>query len=116
MSDASYVSDSKGISYPNDFAGCVYHYAGLCGCGSDGPAQLLVQVLRFCALDHESQRAHPFGKEGCYYSTEHELAAKVLDKAGLVDHGTGIGWPWLTDWGRELLAALERVEPDESAP
>jgi hypothetical protein len=112
MKEPDYVPDSKGISYPNDFGGCVYHYTGLCACGTDGPAELLVEVMKFCALEPDQKRAHPFGNEGCYSSTERELAAKVLDKAGLVDHGTGIGWPWITEWGKEFLAALEKVETE----
>jgi hypothetical protein len=74
----------------------------LCGCGSDAVPNLLLEVLRWCALEHEEK-----GRQGTYRSTEWELAAKVLDSADLVEHGSGIGWPWITPKGKEVLAIID---------
>lgn len=83
---------------------------GLCGCGSPEVAELLYEVLSWCAIDHkdDGRNIPPFNKNGCYCSVGHELAAKVLDKARLIDHGSGIGWPWVTDKGRQLLAWIDK--------
>lgn len=82
----------------------LYCLCSLCGCGSYSVAELLFDVLDWCcenSIDKERTR-EPFGKKGTYCSSAHELAAKVLDKANLIEHGSGIGWPWATDKGREV--------------
>lgn len=80
---------------------------GLCPCGSGADFELLIEVLEWCALDHESK-----GREGTYRSAAWELAAKVLDQADLIEHGSGIGWPWLTSWGEEVLEAVEKLKQE----
>lgn len=86
------------------------HMTGLCGCGSGEDFNLLWEVLTWC--DSGNARHEPKGNKGMYVDAAHELAAKVLDRAGLIEHGTGIGWPWSTPLGKGLLkwkqAANER--------
>lgn len=82
----------------------------LCGCGSEQVPDLLYEVLKWCCTENtaSNREIEPFLKRGCYCSPAHELAAKVLDKADLVTHGTGIGWPSATEKGRQLIDWIDR--------
>ncbi|TXH59006.1 MAG: hypothetical protein E6Q97_00925 [Desulfurellales bacterium] len=86
---------------------------GFCSCGTGNDFALLLEVLAWSAVNSdESQRYRkPFGEHGTYCSAGHELAAKVLDLVGLVEHGAGIGWCWATAWGKEVLAWIEKNDP-----
>jgi hypothetical protein len=72
---------------------------GLCGCGTD-----VTSVIRMLLEKGEDHDAH-----GSYYDPDDaplpwiEFGAKVLDSWGLTEHGTGIGWAWLTNKGILLL-------------
>lgn len=77
---------------------------GICSCGSGQDFELLLEVFRFCAM-----RPKPEGKS-CYDSPGWELAAKVLDGADVIDHGTGIGWPWLSTEGEQVFAELKKLD------
>ncbi len=81
----------------------------LCGCGSGQDFNLLWEVLEWC---DSGDARHAEGTQGCYRSAAWELAAKVLDRAELITHGTGIGWPWTEQFGKELLA-LRRKEGEK---
>lgn len=85
----------------------------LCSCGTGNDFALLLEVLAWSAVNSdESQRYRkPFGERGTYCSAGHELAGKVLDLVGLVEHGAGIGWCWATAWGKEVLAWIEKNDP-----
>lgn len=93
-----------------DAPSAVQCICNLCGCGSDGPGELLIEVLVWCALPSDAK-----GNEGTYRSAAWELAAKVLDAADLVEHGTGIGWPWITEKGKAFLAWARAIEIREEA-
>jgi hypothetical protein len=78
----------------------IYRRCGLCDCGTDSPANLLLNVLRLAASNEDWT---------VYTSVEVELSAKVLDGAGLVTHGSGIGICWITEQGRDLLKEIEEI-------
>ena len=82
----------------------------ICGCGSNEVADLLDECLRFAARERDANHKLPESDpwhEGFYRSLAHELAAKVLDGQGFIEHGTGIGWAWATDDGRRLLKMVD---------
>lgn len=72
---------------------------GLCCCGSGLDFALLLEVLEWCNREDK----HDLKDGGCYRNAGWELAAKVLNAADLIEHGSGIGWPWLTPWGKKVL-------------
>jgi hypothetical protein len=77
---------------------------GLCACGSNTDYEIVLMML------DRSERN--FAMKGCdesltFYAPAEdasgrwvEFAAKILDAAGLIEHGTGIGSSWLTDTGK----------------
>lgn len=81
----------------------------ICGCGSHKKWELLYECLKWSALESD-ERFKKTGSpwdNGFYQSTAHELAANILDHAGLLEHGSGIGWAWITEDGKRLLALIE---------
>lgn len=84
----------------------------LCGCGSGDDFELILDVLRWSAVNSDDKERHrePYLQSGCYCSIAHEMAAKILNHVGLVEHGTGIGWPWITEDGKKLLAKIDGFE------
>ena len=103
---------SDWIQYKKDI---ILIACNLCCCGTDGVPELLEEVLRWC----DQRAAAPIEikdeieKRGCYRSVEWELAAKVLDSCGLIEHGTGIGWPWTTQEGKEVLQFIDNWKSPE---
>ena len=97
-------------------ASCLLCLCNLCGCGSSKDTALLYEVLEWCSLDNKDpkRKEEPFAKHGCYCSPGHELAAKVLDRAGLIEHGSGIGWPWITEKGKQVLEYITTQENYET--
>ena len=96
-----------------DWDDYLYSMCGLCCCGTQNVAALLLQVLVWCNRGNqcdEDREIEPFGNRGTYTGVQYELAAKILDSKELLDHGTGIGWPWITDKGREVLANVKRFK------
>lgn len=82
----------------------------LCCCGTDKPQKLLLKCLRWSALPHEDPKKAEELPNGFYKSTAYELSAKVLDMLELIEHGTGIGWAWITPLGREVLAFVDQKD------
>lgn len=82
----------------------------LCGCGTSNWEYILWLLEK--GADHD--------KNGSYYDMEGteqrsiEFGAKVLDSWGFLEHGTGIGWAWLTDEGEGLLKWLRDQGCDDS--
>lgn len=70
----------------------------LCGCGSNSEHEIIRMVLNRIVR-----------QESCYEDADDadgrwvEFVAKILDAWGLTEHGTGIGYGWLTDKGKLLL-------------
>lgn len=79
----------------------------LCSCGTNAHWECILELL---------EEASQHTKEGFYRDKWFEFGAKVLDSNGLIEHGTGIGFAWLTDDGKLLLKFLRDfgVEEDES--
>lgn len=69
----------------------------LCGCGSNAHWECVLELL---------QEAETHSDHGFYRDKWYEFGAKVLDSWGLLDHGTGIGFAWLTEDGKLLLEFL----------
>jgi hypothetical protein len=88
---------------------------GLCACGSDGPHQVIQEVLERCSLWSTKSlptwaRRHlrldyPMRDASGRWV---ELVAKMLDSKGFLEHGSSIGGSWLTICGKALLAVLQR--------
>lgn len=70
---------------------------GFCGCGTDRPLELLYIAFRHCSLPFD---ARPTSYD--YTELEWELAIKVLDAYGILEHGSSIFGSWLSDEGKEL--------------
>lgn len=69
----------------------------VCGCGSNAHWKCLLELL---------MEAENHTDRGFYRDQWFEFGAKVLDKWELIEHGTGIGFAWLTDEGRLVLEFL----------
>lgn len=82
----------------------------LCGCGSDKPVELLYECLLWAAMGGPNQKGW---EKGFYRDVGAELAAKLLDSYGLLEHGTGIGWAWITEDGKRLLNLIELRKQEE---
>ncbi len=79
----------------------------LCHCGSGTTYEVLFELLERAAENCDG------GKRTGFYTgfpdaskRWAEFGAHVLDAMNLVEHGTGIGWPWLTAEGLIVLAFL----------
>lgn len=77
---------------------------GLCDCGTQRPSIMLISVLQNAAKAAEDET-----RNSNYDSCCSELAAKVLDSYGWVEHGTGVGATWITDDGKRLLDLIESL-------
>ncbi len=78
----------------------IYTKCNLCCCGSTLPALFLLKMLRLCSNDLPTEADKYL---------QNELALKVLDSAGLITHGSGMSYCWLTDSGRDLLAEIDKM-------
>lgn len=91
---------------------------GLCSCGSNATYgvlhELLLRAAENCDGGERTGFYQPMSDASKRWS---EFGAHVLDSWDLVEHGTGIGWPWLTADGLIVLAFLERFgSEDDSWP
>ena len=95
------------MSNPNDLIHTFwYGKAQMCGCGEPvGVLAMIRDELAHCAIDIPDRPDLP-------RTPERYLLAYSLDAWGLTEHGSGIGWPWLTDEGKALLAAMQSVDLD----
>lgn len=87
---------------------------GICNCGTEPIWPIVMTIL---------ERAENHDENGSFYDAHTdasanwvEFAAHVLDSRpwGLITHGTGIGWGWLTEDGEQVLTFLEEYGFDES--
>lgn len=85
---------------PNDL---ILGACNLCACGGEEVPELLIEILR------ESAMAFEFRKD-FYRSVAHEMGAKILDSHDWIDHGTGIGWAWVTEEGKILLDMIDNFK------
>ena len=85
-------------------------YCNLCTCGTLESNSILLYVLEWCDLSFDEKKDdHILGEKGLYTNVAFELAGKVLNKEDLVEHGTGMGWPWTTELGKEFLRILKTI-------
>ncbi len=85
-----------------------------CGCGTDADWSVTRQLLER-AEDHDKNGSFYRLKEGQSSPLDEwiEFGAKVLDSWGLTEHGSSIGWAWLTLEGERLLAFIRDVGDEE---
>jgi len=77
---------------------------GICACGTNAHWECVKELLEG-AIEHKDR--------GFYRDNWFEFGAKVLDSWGLLEHGTGIGYAWLTGDGRLLLEFLQDFGLDD---
>lgn len=89
---------------PNDLIHTFwYGKASMCGCGDPvGVLGLIRDELARLSTRKDRPDAPP--------TPEWYLLAYSLDAWGLTEHGTSLGWPWLTEEGEALLAAMQAVD------
>jgi hypothetical protein len=107
--------DTDQIQIPRTKGGLVWHVTGLCSCGTGDDLTAIIEVLEFTAtdaLDRLHGTSGPLTERGCITSVGHELAAKVLDSIGLIEHGSSIRGAWITPKGRTVLDLI-RILPDD---
>jgi hypothetical protein len=77
----------------------------VCGCGTDAHLECVLELL---------VEAETHSEKGFYRDRWFEWGAKVLDKWELLEHGSEIGFAWLTDDGRLVLEYLREFGTDDS--
>jgi hypothetical protein len=77
---------------------------GICACGSSAHWKCVLELL---------VEAENHSETGFYRDPWFEFGAKVLDSWELLEHGTGIGYAWLTDNGKLLLEFLRDFGIDD---
>lgn len=84
---------------------------GLCGCGNPEDAYDLIRGLLALApfYDHHKEIQELLGPVP-EHSAMHWIVVCVLDNAGLIEHGGGIGGAWLTKKGTHYLTLMQRHE------
>lgn len=92
---------------PNEVIhGFWYDEATMCGCGD--PVEVL-EMIRDELARLDTPPSGGVRRQPAPDTREHRLLAFLLDSWGLTEHGTSLAWPWLTDEGHALLAALRSV-------
>lgn len=86
----------------------------LCGCGSSSHMHIIFMLLER-AEDHDSKGSFHDKAEDASGGWV-EFGAKCLDSWDLIEHGTGIGWAWLTDEGKLVLRFLREFGLDDIDP
>lgn len=88
-----------------------------CGCGSysDEDTALIKKVFYYCK-EHNGNRG-PGAEFSEYFGEEDRMAEmmiNILESVGLVEHGSTMRYPWLTDLGEALYAGLKELEKIEA--
>ena len=89
----------------------------LCGCNSVSP--FLFAIISEYAKGHEGSRMVYFDELAKRLESserEIELALQILDKAGLIEHGTAIRGSWLTKKGEGYARAILALEKGKEKP
>ena len=95
-----------------------FNVLGWCGCGNPEKAiETIGKYLKYCTIEEIEERKEyckkEFGNERNYDIPLLMCLAYALDAAEFTDHGSGIGWCWLTDSGRYFLWAIEDATKQE---
>lgn len=98
-----------------------YYYEKLawCGCGSPSDAMLTVGKFLNALADNDldgrkGKLKEAFGVESVYDNELLLCLAYCMDRAELTDHGSSIGWAWLTEDGEYFLWAIKEAEKDDN--
>ena len=88
---------------------------GLCGCGNPENAYDLIRRLLALApfYDHHEEIRELLDPVP-EHSAMHWIVVCVLDNAGLIEHGGGIGGAWLTKKGAHYLKLMQRHEYEDT--
>ena len=78
----------------------------LCGCGSSSEMWTIVRDVLARAPGHTDLSFFEPMPERDLSATAVEFVAQVLSETGLLEHGSSIGFAWLTPGGEMLLAFL----------
>jgi len=93
---------------PINLLAYLYNAWGKCGCSeTDEMVASLIRLLEWMEGDKSTRYDALYPEIGTFY-----LLAGRLDALGLTEHGTAIRYPWLTDDGKRLLAALKSTDPE----
>jgi len=88
----------------------------LCGCGSTDTMWSIVRAVltrsRGFASDDRALGFYDPMPELDLSAAAVEFAAQVLNQSDLMEHGSGIGWAWLTGGGLVLLEFLDQYGVD----
>jgi hypothetical protein len=90
----------------------------LCGCGSsEGMWRTVLAILERsagfrAAWDRGDSPDGFYSAMGDWPPLAVEFAAQVLNTAGLMEHGTSVGWAWLTQAGKLVLEFLRKYGCD----
>lgn len=77
--------------------------APVCGCGNPTAALSLIRdVITFLGTDYDERPNRNLIEELLPDDGARYLVLGWMDQAGLIEHGTSIDYPWLTDRGRDL--------------
>lgn len=93
---------------PINLLAYLYNAWGNCGCSETAEmVKSILRLLEWMDGDKVTKYADLYPEAGVFY-----LLAGRLDSLGLTEHGTSIRYPWLTDDGQRLLAALKSTDPE----
>lgn len=97
--------DQDGVFHEGPHQWLFVSILGGCGCGSSETFALeAVRLLREFGMDISARAIK------VYDDRFHELMAHWFDSADLIEHGTSIAYPWLTQKGKEVLAAIDAAD------
>lgn len=118
---AAYESGTGMVQHSRDAGQVIFEDLGLCGCGD--PCMVVafvVEALRLLALRWEAdspdearlavRRHFRDDPEGEMDDLFYMLAWYFIDRAGLIEHGGGVGGSWPTEKGKAFLAFM--VSPE----
>lgn len=98
------------FSSPVDIEAYFYNNFGACGCSELETMINVVRDLLSWATSTKERKSYDtlFDNPGVFY-----LLAGRLDSLELIEHGTSIRHPWITDKGALLLRALQTITPEQ---
>lgn len=103
-SEFGYV-DNDGVSWDSPLEWLWVGVLGGCGCGhSDYLSEMAWKILKNFANDDFAGRLHVYDKD------KYEILAHWMDDKELIEHGTGIGGSWLTDYGKKVYETILHLE------
>ena len=93
------------LTKPLDIKAFLYNELGMCACIEFAPTLETIRDFLIWSADNKTpgNRYNDLfgGHVGTFY-----MIAMALDRAGLLEHGTSMRFPWLTQMGEDLLNGL----------